>query len=502
MKTLVGIIILGAVVGGVYVLNDVTRTEDGKSLLHVARQLEVEVELTQPEQRDIVRTVQAPGDVEALDEVDISAEVVAKIIEMPVWEGCPVEKGQLLCRLDDADFKARVRSAEANVAKLEAFIMQAEADFEKAQRDCDRQKRLSESAATSVLEMADYRTALVRARAQLAMRRQELIEAEAALQSAHEYLAKTVITSPITGIVSQLFAKDGEVVITGTMNNPGTRIMVVSDLSKMKVRCRVDETDAALVHQGQMARVYLQSDTRKGVSGEVVAMATKGTKPQGRDVVTFETLVLITGDNPGVKPGMTANVVIEAARREEALIIPVESVVYRKRRDLPAELVEQYDAKRAEAAAEAAQSKAEYLKVVYCIEEGVAHPRLVETGISDATGVEILAGIASTNTIVTGPYRSLDQLKDGTPIKAPKEQAPAGSEKEEHPSEPAVQDASATAVASADEAGETQVPLDQDDSVESDSGEAAAEASEPGPPASGTATTGATEPAPAQEPER
>ena len=211
MKTLVGIIILGAVVAGVYVLNDVTRTEDGKSLLNVARPLEVMVELAQPKQRDIVRTVQAPGDVEALDEVDISAEVVAKIIEMPVWEGCPVEKGQLLCRLDDADFKARVRSAEANVAKLEALILQAEADYDKAQRDCDRQKRLSESDSTSVLEMEDYHTSLVRARAQLAMRRQELVEAEAALQSAREYLAKTVITAPISGLVSQLFAKDGEV---------------------------------------------------------------------------------------------------------------------------------------------------------------------------------------------------------------------------------------------------------------------------------------------------
>jgi len=500
MKTLVGIIILGVVVGGVYVLNDVTRTEDGKSLLHVARPLEVVVELAQPEQRDIVRTVQAPGDVEALDEVDISAEVVAKIIEMPVGEGCRVEKGQLLCRLDDADFKARVRSAEANVAKLEALIMQAEADHEKAQRDCDRQKRLSESDSTSVLEMEDYRTALVRARAQLAMRRQELIEAEAALQSAHEYLAKTVITSPIDGVISQVFAKDGEVVVTGTMNNPGTRIMVVSDLSKMKVRCRVDETDAALVQEGQPARVYLQSDIRKGVSGEIVAMATKGTKPQGRDVVTFETLVLITGDDPRVKPGMTANVVIEAARREEALTIPVESVVYRKRRDLPGELVEQHDAARAEAAEGEQQSKAEYLKVVYCVEEGMAHPRLVETGISDATGVEILAGVASADTIVTGPYRSLDQLKDGTPVKEP-ERPGARAETEEPPADPAVEDASETAVASAEEAGKAQVPLDAEDSAEADSGETAAEASEPAPPASGTGSASTTESVPTQEPE-
>ena len=130
MKTLIGIAILGAVVGGLYFLNKLTRRDDGTSRLHVARPLEIPVETARPEQRRIVRTVQAPGEVEAFVEVDIRSEIVSKNVEMPVEEGDLVQAGDLLCRLDDADFRARVLSAEANVHRLEALIAQAEADLE------------------------------------------------------------------------------------------------------------------------------------------------------------------------------------------------------------------------------------------------------------------------------------------------------------------------------------------------------------------------------------
>lgn len=417
MKTVIGIVVLGLVVGGVYVLNDITRQPDGTSRLHVARELEIQVETAHPEQREIVRTVQAPGEVEAFAEVDISSEVVGKILEMPVEEGDPVRAGDLLCRLDDADYRARVLSREANVAKLKALITQAEADVEKAERDWDQQQRLRETEATSVLEVANYRTALIGARALHEMRKQELVEAEAALQSAQEDLAKTVITSPIDGVVAQRFAKQGEVVITGTMNNPGTRIMVISDLSKMQVRCRVDEGDAPLVAAGQAAHIYLQSDTRRGVPGSVLRVGTKGTKPLGRDVVTFETLVLITDDDARVKPGMSANVEIEVARKDHALTVPVQAVVYRKRRDLPAELVEQLEAQQSQAGAAHGPGAAEYIRLIFCLVDGKARPRLVQTGINDIARVEITEGLTIADEIAIGPYRSLDQLKDGAAVK-------------------------------------------------------------------------------------
>jgi HlyD family secretion protein len=417
MKTALGIVILAVVVGGLYLLNDLTRTPDGKSRLHVAGALEIQVEAALPQQREIVRSVQAPGEVEASAEVDISSEVVGKILEMPVEEGDRVTAGQVLCKLDDANYAARVLSGQANVAKLEALIKQAEADADKAQRDWDQQQRLRETDATSPLELANYRTALVGAEAQLEMRKQELVEAEAALQSAREDLAKTVIRSPLDGVVALRFAKQGEVVITGTMNNPGTRIMVVSNLSKMQVRCRVDEADAPLVAAEQPARIYLQSDTRRSIPGSVLRVGTKGTKPVGRDVVTFETLVLITGDDPRVKPGMTANVEIEVARKDSALTIPVQAVVYRKRGDLSPELIRLLDERQAQAGAAGRQNLAEYIRLVYCIVDGKAQPHLVQTGINDIARVEITDGLTLGDEVVTGPYRSLDQLKEGSAVK-------------------------------------------------------------------------------------
>lgn len=417
MKSIIGLTLLGGIVAGVVALNSVARKPDGKSVLYVAGEPEVVVELASPEQGAIVRVVQAPGTVEAYQEVDISAEVVGKILEMPVDEGSIVKKGDLLCRLDDEDYRARLISAEANVAKLRASVVQAEADFEKAERDLKRQGDLSERNATSLLELADYQTAWVRNRALLEIRKQELIQAEAALKSATEDLKKTIITAPIDGIVSQRFAKQGEVVVTGTMNNPGTRIMVVSDLSKMQVRCRVDESDAPLVDSGQFARIYLQSDTQKSIAGRVERVCPKGTKPQGRDMVTFETLVLVESDDPRVKPGMTANVEIEVARQDEAVTIPIHAVVNRRRKDLPKELVDEFDRRRAVSDGVARIRAAEFIPVIWAVSENRANPRLVETGISDDLKVEVVRGLELGERVVVGPYRSLDQLKDGAKVK-------------------------------------------------------------------------------------
>jgi len=442
MKGLIGLVVLVGAGFGIVAMNKVARKPDGKSVLHVAQELEFTVEVAVPEAREIVRTVQAPGTVEALQEVDISAEVVGKILEMPVDEGSHVQKGDLLCRLDDADYRARVTSAEANVIKLKATVVQGDADYEKADRDLKRQASLSEQNATSDQEVADYRTAWIRAKAFLEIRKQELVQAEASLQESLKDLQKTVITSPITGIVSQRFAKQGEVVVTGTMNNEGTRIMVVSDLSKMQVRCRVDESDAPDVKENQPARIYLQSDDKKSVAGRVDRAGIKGTKPLGRDMVTFETLVMVEADNVRIKPGMTANVEIEVARQMDAVTIPVQAVVNRKRKDLPKELLEQYDARRTVGDSAARIRVAEYIPIVWIVgEDKKAKPHLVATGISDDVRVEVKDGVALGTRVVTGPYRSLDQLKEGAKVKI------EGEEKKEKDKEPKPDSAEAQAKA-------------------------------------------------------
>lgn len=409
-------LVLAGIGATVFALGSLHRGDGDKSLLHVADEMPLTVTVMKPKRQEIIKIVQAPGDVEAVLEVEISSEIVAKIEEMPVEEGDLVKRGDLLCRLSDDNLKAEVQSGEARVAGLNAAIVQAEADLEKAQRDCHRQARLSEANATSDKERFEYLTVLKKAQAVLEMRKQELAEAEAFLKRVKEDLKRTIIESPIDGIISKLNAKQGEVVVTGTMNNPGTVIMTVSDLSRMQVRCRVDEVDIPLVKTGQQARVYLQSEQQRPVPAQVVRVASKGTKAVGRDVVFFETLLDVLSSDPRIKPGMTANVEIAVAKREEAITVPVEAIVHRMRKDLDEEIVKKFDAEQAKLDLSWRAREAQYIKVVYVKEDDVARVRLVQPGIADTRNVELCKGVEMNELVITGPYRSLDQLKDGKKV--------------------------------------------------------------------------------------
>ena len=416
MKGVIALLVLIAISAGVFALGTLRRKSDGKPLLHVADEVALKVNVAKPQRGDIIRLAQAPGDVEAVLDVDISSEIFAKIEEMLVEEGDMVKKGDLLCRLDDKHLRADVESAVERIAQLAAAIIQADADVEKAERDCERQKRLSESHATSHLELLDTMTIRKKARAGLDIRRHELAQAQANLTRLREDLKRTIIESPIDGVVSVLNAKQGEVVITGTMNNPGTVIMTITDLSKMQVLARVDEVEVPLVKPGQRARVYLQSDPDRPVPARVIRVASKGTKPAGRDVVTFEAVLEILSDDDRIKPGMTANVEIEVATQRNAITVPVEAVVHCMRKELDEKIVEAYDKTQSDLDLSQRARQAQYIKVVYVKVGDVARVRLIRAGIADSQRVEVCEGLAADEEVIIGPYRSLDQLKDGKKV--------------------------------------------------------------------------------------
>jgi len=416
MKALLTLLVLATISAAVFALGSIRQGTGDKSILHVADTVALTVNVAKPEKGEIIRLVQAPGDVEPVLEVDIRSEIVAKIEEMPIKEGDTVHKGDLLCRLDDKNLLAEIESAEARMDQLKSAIVQAQTDMEKTERDLNRQVNLSEADATSDLELRDYKTVRDKAKSMHEMRGHELAEAAAGLKRIRENLAKTVIRAPIDGVISKLTAKQGEVVITGTMNNPGTTIMTISDLSKMQVRTRVDEVDITLVKADQKARVYLQTDQDVPVAARVARVASKGTKSTGRDVVTFETLLEVLSDDARVKPGMTANVEIEVARRDDAITVPVEAVVHRMRKDLPEDVVAAFDRKQQNVDLSTRVKQAQYIKVVYVMDKEVAKVRIVESGIADTRRVELSEGVGPEDTVITGPYRSLDQLKDGTKV--------------------------------------------------------------------------------------
>lgn len=371
----------------------------------------------------IVPTVEAPGEVEADVEVEISAQVVGRILKLPVREGDVVHKGDLLVQIDAADFEADVRSAAARVERLKASSEVAEHDLAKSKRDLERTRQLFETRATSSSELADIDTATSKNVARLAMNKAELVEAEAMLAKANESLTHTTIRSPIAGVVSHLIAEEGEVVVVGTMNNAGTVIMIVSDLSTRVVRARVDETDIPKVRPGQKAVIHLQYDEREPLLGRVERITPKGIKPSAggqaasssREIATFETVISIDAPTAAVHLQMSANVEIQIQERDDVLTVPSQAVLHRRLKDLPRRLAEQAE-KTAPRGLGAKDVTRQYYQVVFVESNGKAECRVIETGVSDERRIEITAGVKPGDRIVTGPYRVFDALKDGKPI--------------------------------------------------------------------------------------
>lgn len=378
------------------------------------------VESEPPAKATISEMITAPGTIEAIDEAEIASQVVGRVVDVHVKEGDTVKSGQVLVQLDPIDAQARLDSAHAKIDRLHAALDQVEADMAKATRDATRSGQLSARGVASATEVADAATVLARSRAALAMVKQELAEAEALQRMSEQELSRTRIAAPIDGVVSGLAVEVGEVAIPGTPNLPGALLMTITDLKKLRVRVLVDETDVLLVQNGQYSFIYPQADQRTPARGTVDRVAAKGKKVPGGEVVSFETLVKLDPGQSKLRPGMTTTALIEVKRATDVISVPVQAVVHRRRRDLPdsPELrawLEKYAPSVGERPEEAALR---YVPIVFLENEkdGRAIARPVVTGLSDSRRIEIREGLTEDDRVITGPFRSLDELKDGMPI--------------------------------------------------------------------------------------
>ena len=383
-----------------------------------------EVTVEAPARGPIVQTVTAPGVIEPVEEARIASQIVGRVIEVHVKDGDSVKKGDLLVKIDETQARAMLDSSAARIDRLKAAIAQAQAEREKADRDVTRSMRLSSRNAATPTELADARSMLAKFDAAMLVATNELRESQAMRRTSQQDLDRTEIRAPIDGVVAGCEVEVGEVVIAGTTNLPGTVLMTVGDFSRMQVRAEVNETDVPLVKPGQPARVYLQADPATPISGKVERVAPKGKKTE--EVVSFETLILVGPASGSLRSEMTATVAIEVRRADEVMGVPVQAVVHRRRKDLPdSAAVRAWDARNGGSVGVKARELAtRYVKIVYVLEGGVARARPVETGISDEKRVEILSGLKSTEGVIVGPFRALDELKDGNPVMIAK---PGGS---------------------------------------------------------------------------
>jgi HlyD family secretion protein len=383
----------------------------------LARPPAKEVDCEVPTRGDVTQTLTAPGTIEPVDEADIASQIVARVVAVEVEQGDAVKEGDLLVKLDDTDARAQLDSVIARMEVLRKSIETADADLVKAERDFNRQSKLIESRASSQMELDDARTMVTKTQASLEMSRHQLSEAEANRRSLEQNLDYTEIRAPIDGVVVDLEVEVGEIVIAGTTNLPGTVLMRVADLTRMRVRASVDETDVLLVEPGQPTQIYLQAEQQKPFPGVVDRVAPSGTKLG--EVVSFETFIKIEKHQESLRAGLTATVEVEVRRVENALSVPVQAVVHRRRKDLPdrPDIRESAERQARLPGEKAREAEARYLKIVFVKDGDVARARPVETGLSDERRVEILSGVDPDDQVIVGPFRVLDELKDAQRVK-------------------------------------------------------------------------------------
>lgn len=359
--------------------------------------------------RTIEAVVTAPGQIDPKVKVNISAHIVGKIEKLYFVEGQQVRRGQKLVELEKPLYIAQRDRLRAELASRRVEVQRSRAALSTAHAAYERAQNLSRQGIQAQELFDQSRLALENARAAVAAAEQGVHQAEAALRQASEDLSRTTILSPIDGKVVQLNAHEGEVVVTGTMNNPGSVIAVIADLSQILVEAEVGETEVVGVRVGQTARVKVDAIPDREYRGRVVEIGSSAAVRQGAGagVRYFKVKVAVEDADDRLRPGMTAQVSIVTSTATRVVAVPIQSVVER----VPG-------AKDPEADA-GDQPKKKYALVV---KDGKARQTEVTTGISDATHVAILAGVRAGEEVVTGPFRTLKKLKDGADVVVTREE--------------------------------------------------------------------------------
>lgn len=380
----------------------VAQTDFVKEIVAKNKDNRTKVRVALLERGDLTRTINAPGSIEPESMVDISAQVSARIIALPFDEGDEVRKGDVVVRLDDRDLAAALDAARARARAEEARLTGAEADLAEAKAEQTRQQGLYETKDISLAALEASEARYKRAQSNLAQITESIEIAKAQIRQAEKDLDNTVITSPIDGVVTALNADVGELVVIGTLNNPGSIIMQIADLSKILVRARVDESNVSLVSQGQDATVYLNAYPDKQFKGKVRFM--KLQREIWRDGSGYVEAEVMLEDLNGERlyNGLTSNVDISVQTLDDVLKVPSQAVVDRRIEDLPDEIVRdnpQVDLSKT------------FTRVVYVYENGKALAKPVTIGSSDLTDTVVLAGLSEGDKIIVGPFSVLREIK-------------------------------------------------------------------------------------------
>ncbi|HYC92647.1 MAG TPA: efflux RND transporter periplasmic adaptor subunit [Thermoanaerobaculia bacterium] len=401
-KIIIAVVVILAVAGIVYA----SVRGKGKEGMPVA--------LGKVERTDIVSKVSANGRIDAKRKVDLSAHVMGQIVNLAVREGDVVKKGDFLLQIDQKQLAASAEGAAASMRALLSDRDAARASLLEAERNFERARSNYAEKIIPQAELDRARTALDSARANVSSIQQRISQAQANVTAARDTLSKTTMTAPMGGIITALPVEEGEVAVIGTMNNPGTKLLTIADMSLVEAVMEVDETDIPNVKVGQRATVTIDAYPNKTYSGIVTEV---GSSPitglgaaTGSEAINFEVKIQLENPPAGVRPGFSASADIITGTRNKAIAIPIQALVVREKKTGEKTVDEEG---------------------VYVHTNGEAKFAPITTGLAGDSNVEVVRGLADGQEIVTGPFRALRELKDGTKIRKQDEEKKEGDKEKE-----------------------------------------------------------------------
>ncbi len=356
---------------------------------------------------DLQAKVTANGKVQAQRKVDISATIAGQVTHLAVKEGDRVRKGQFLLQIDAASPRAAARSSEASMQALLRDLDSARASLEQARLDF---RRAQENHKANIIANADLdraATGLATAQAAVQGAERRVDQARATLEGMKDTLSKTTVIAPIDGIVTAKRVEEGEVAVIGVLNQPGTVLVTVSDMSVVETEMEVDETSIPTVAVGQEARIRVDAYPNRTLDGVVTEVGSspiiKSAGQTQNEAIKFKVKIQIKNPPEGIKPGLSVQADILTGFRGQALVVPLQALVLK-------------DIERKPGAPPAPGAKRDE-EGVYLMEGAKARFQAIKTGLLGELSVEVVEGLKGGETLITGPFKALRTLKPGDAVK-------------------------------------------------------------------------------------
>ncbi len=397
-------------------------------------------------QRDLEAVVSASGKIQPKRFVNISADTSGRVVDLAVNEGDRVALGQFLMQIDPRTLRSRVESGQAALRGAESALDQARQGVETArvqlqvaQQNLKRQQELWKMQLTprETLERAENdvrlaQSALVEREKQVKTQEVRLGQDRAQLDSAQFDLSKVRIEAPIAGIVTRRNIQEGETAVVGTMNNAGTVLLTVADMSVIQAEVEVDETNIPNVTVGQPARITIDAMPERTFKGHVTEIGnspiqqTGQQQQQSQQATNFKVVVVLDEIVPDVRPGFTCTADITTATRSHVVAVPIPAVAVRELiYDAKGGIVKQPRVERGRGTQPAPTAPVELApgqtrketEGVFLIKDGRAEFLPIKIGIAGDRYFEALAGVKAGDQVITGPYSSVRGMADGDPVR-------------------------------------------------------------------------------------